>query len=129
MLEYITLLNHLLAQDETKILYLLTCILIANCLDFTLGWVNAKLNPKVTFSTTKAILGLTRKISLFILCAFFVPVALLVPYPIGISALYVLFIGYLVSEINSIFNHISIADDDKDVNNFKDFITNLFTKK
>lgn len=128
MHEWVEMLNKLLSEDETKIIYVLTLILIANVFDFTLGWTNAKFNVGVTFSTSKAIMGLTRKIALFMLLIFFVPVALLVPYPIGISALYVLYLGYLVSEINSILNHLSLADDDKDINNFKNFIVSIFER-
>lgn len=126
MVEWVETVNKLLSQDETKIIYVLTLILIANVFDFVLGWTNAKFNLGVTFSTNKAIIGLTRKVALFMLLIFFVPVALLVPYPIGITALYVLYLGYLASEINSILNHLSLAEDDKSTNNFKQFVLSVF---
>src|SRR5690606_17950583 len=107
--------------------YLLTLILIANIIDFSLGWLNGKFNPKVQFSSNKAIYGIARKIILFILLVFFIPVSMLVPYPVGIGALYVLFIGYLVSEINSILSHLKLADDDKSVDRFADFVQKIFS--
>jgi toxin secretion/phage lysis holin len=115
-----------LANDDSKVVYLLTLILIANIIDFLLGWLNAKFNSKVKFSSSKAIYGIARKLVLFILLVFFIPVSLLVPYPVGIGALYVLFLGYLWSEINSILSHLKLSDDDKNVDKFADFIQKIF---
>jgi toxin secretion/phage lysis holin len=117
-----------LENDNTKVIYFLVLILIANMIDFLLGWINAKFNTNVAFSSSKAIYGIARKMIMFILCVFFVPVSLLVPYPVGIAALYVLFTGYLLSEINSILSHLKISDDDKSVDKFSDFIKKLFSK-
>jgi toxin secretion/phage lysis holin len=117
-----------LENDNTKVIYFLVLILIANMIDFLLGWINAKFNTTVAFSSSKAIYGIARKMIMFILCVFFVPVSLLVPYPVGIAALYVLFTGYLLSEINSILSHLKISDDDKSVDKFSDFIKKLFSK-
>lgn len=116
-----------LENDDTKIIYFLTLILVANIIDFLLGWVNAKFNGKVQFSSGKAIYGIARKMLMFILCVFFVPVSMLVPV-VGVSALYVLFIGYLLSEINSILNHLKLSDDDKSGDMFADFINRIFGK-
>lgn len=121
-------LKHWLDSDDTKIIYLLALILVANMIDFLLGWVNAKFNKNVTFSSSKAIYGIARKMILFILCVFFIPISLLVPYPIGIGALYVLFIGYLWSEINSILSHLKLAEDDKSVDKFSDFVGKIFNR-
>jgi toxin secretion/phage lysis holin len=117
-----------LENDNTKVIYFLVLILIANMIDFLLGWINAKFNQTVAFSSSKAIYGIARKMIMFILCVFFVPVSLLVPYPVGIASLYVLFSGYLLSEINSILSHLKISDDDKSVDKFSDFIKRLFSK-
>jgi toxin secretion/phage lysis holin len=117
-----------LENDNTKVIYFLVLILIANMIDFLLGWINAKFNTKVSFSSSRAIYGIARKMVMFILCVFFIPVSLLVPYPVGIGALYVLFTGYLLSEINSILSHLKLSDDDKSVDHFSDFIKKLFSK-
>ena len=112
--------------DNEKILYLLTLILIANVIDFLMGWVNAKFNENVSFSSSKAIYGIARKMVMFIILVYFVPVSVLVPSPIGIGALYVLFVGYLASEINSILSHLRMSDDDKQTDLFIDFATKIF---
>lgn len=115
-----------LIGDNTKIWYLLTLILIANVIDFLLGWINAKFNDKVNFASNKAIYGIARKMVMFIILVYFVPVSLLVPPPIGIGALYVLFVGYLLSELNSIFSHLRLAQDDKEADLFADFVNRIF---
>lgn len=117
-----------LESDSTKLIYFLALILGANIIDFTIGWINAKFNPKIDFSSSKAILGIARKLLLFILLVYSIPVALLMPEPLGISALYVLYTGYLASEINSILNHFKLADDDKSVDPFINFFKGLFEK-
>lgn len=122
-------LTYWLQNDSTKIIYLLTLILIANMIDFTIGWVNAKFNKNVTFSSSIAIYGIVRKMIMFIICVFFIPVALLVPYPVGIGALYALFVGYLLSEINSILSHLGMSKDDKTVELFIDFVRKIFSGK
>jgi toxin secretion/phage lysis holin len=119
-------LGNWLSTDNTKLIYILSLILIANMIDFLIGWVNAKFNKSVPFSSSKAIYGIARKIVLFILLIFFIPVALLVPEPIGISALYVLYIGYLLSELNSILSHLKISEDDKSTDRFIDFVNVIF---
>lgn len=121
-------LSNQLNSEDTKIIYLLTLILIANIIDFIIGWTNAKFNPEVDFSSSKAIYGIARKIILFIVLVFFVPVSVLIPEPIGISALWILFLGYLFSEINSILNHLKLAKDDKSVDPFFDFVQTIFKK-
>jgi toxin secretion/phage lysis holin len=128
MINMINWLEHWLQGDNTKILYILALILIANMIDFLLGWVNAKFNNKVSFSSSKAIYGIARKMILFIVLVFFIPVAMLVPYPVGIGALYVLFLGYLLSEINSILSHLRLTEDEKKSELFADFVQRIFNQ-
>lgn len=118
-----------LESDSTKLIYFLALILGANIIDFTIGWVNAKFNPKIQFSSSKAIMGIARKLLLFILLVYSIPVALLMPEPLGISALYVLYTGYLASELNSALNHFKLASDDKSVDPFINFFKGLFGKE
>lgn len=122
-------LTSFLDTDNSKLIYILSLILGANILDFTVGWLNARFNPKVPFSSSKAIFGIARKLLLFILLVYAIPVALLVPEPLGISALYVLYFGYLASEVNSILHHFRIVDDDKTTDLFIDFFKTIFEKK
>lgn len=128
-MEMISWLTYWLDKDDTKIIYILTLILIANMIDFLMGWVNAKFNENVAFSSSKAIYGIARKMVMFIILVFFIPVSLLVPPPVGIGALYVLFVGYLLSEINSILSHLSLASDDKRVDVFRHFVEKIFNQK
>lgn len=126
-----TMLNWLdswLQSDDTKLIYILTLVLIANVIDFSLGWVNAKFNKDVAFSSSKAIFGIARKMIVFIVMVYFIPVALLVPREIALPALYVLFGGYLYSEINSILSHLKMSDDDKSTDRFIDFVHKIFPK-
>lgn len=121
-------LNVWLTEDNTKLLYLLTLILIANILDFVFGVINAKFNKNVPFSSKKAKNGLFVKIGYFILLVYVIPVALLLPEGIGVSALYVLYVGYLVIELNSLFAHFRLTEDDKRNELFIDFINRIFAK-
>lgn len=125
-MDMIQWLSNWLHNDNTKIIYLLALIMGANIIDFVIGWTNAKLNPKIKFSSGKAIYGIARKMVLFIIMVYFIPVALLIPYPLGISALYVLFMGYLGSELNSILGHFNKVEDGDKVDVFADFIKTIF---
>lgn len=128
-MQMIEWLQRFLESDNTKLIYILALIMGANIIDFTVGWINAKFNPKVDFSSSKAIFGIARKLLLFILLVYSIPVALLMPEPLGISALYVLYLGYLLSEINSVLNHFKLAEDDKSMDPFIEFFKNVFDKK
>ena len=128
-MEMISWLRLWLETDDTKLIYLLALIVIANIIDFTLGWVNARFNEEVEFSSSRAIFGIARKMSLLIISVYFIPVALLIPEPLGISALFVLYTGYLLSEINSILNHLKLTDDDRTHDVFADFVMSIFNKK
>ncbi|WP_342512243.1 phage holin family protein [Sporosarcina sp. FSL K6-1522] len=128
-MQMIDWLNSYLESDNSKLIYILALIMGANVLDFTIGWLNAKFNPKVAFSSAKAIFGIARKLLMFILLVYAIPVALLMPEPLGISALYVLFLGYLASEINSVLNHFKLAEDDKTMDPFIDFFKSVFDKR
>lgn len=90
-----------------------------------MGWVNAKFNKEVQFSSTVALFGVIKKIVYFMLLVLFIPIALLVPAPIGISALYVLYLGYLLSELQSVLSHLNLANDDKQNQSFLDFIDKI----
>lgn len=115
-------LEHWLQTDDTKLIYILVLISISNMLDFVIGWINAKFNKNIRFSSSKAIYGIAKKIVMFILLIVFIPFALLMPDMIAKPALFTLYIGYLMSEINSVLNHLKLTDDDKDTDMFFDFI-------
>lgn len=126
MIEY---LQAYLESDSTKLIYFLSLILGASIIDFAIGWINAKFNPNIKFGSGKAILGIARKLGMFILLVYSIPVALIVPAPLGISALYILYTGYLASEINSILHHFKLADDDKSTEPFIEFFKQIFVDR
>lgn len=124
-MSFLETIRGMLADDDTKLVYILGLILIANIIDFLIGYVNAKLNPKVQFKSGKAIYGILRKVLAFIVLVYFIPVSMLAPEPIGLTAVYVLLGGYLLSELNSILSHLKISDDGKD-NVFAEFVETIF---
>lgn len=127
-MDMINWLNVWLQDENTKLLYILSLILVANLLDFLFGVINAKFNENVSFSSKKAKNGLFVKIGFFILLVYVIPIALLLPDGIGISALYVLYVSYLVIEINSLLAHFRLTEDDKRTELFIDFINRIFAK-
>lgn len=128
-MEMIDWLAQWLETDNTKIIYWLMVILAASTLDFMMGWINAKFNKEVQFSSTVALFGIVKKIVYFMLLVLFIPIALLVPYPVGIAALYVLYTGYLLSELQSVLSHLNLANDDKHNQSFLDFINKILGNK
>lgn len=128
-MDMIDWLQSYLTTDNTKLVYVLALILTANLIDFTIGWVNAKFNPVIPFSSAKAIFGIARKLILFIVLVYAIPVALLMPDGLGIGALYILYMGYLLSEINSILHHFKLTTDDKSMDPFIEFFKGLMNKK
>jgi phage-related holin len=50
-----------LENDNTKVIYFLVLILIANMIDFLLGWINAKFNTMLLFHPVKPFTELLEK--------------------------------------------------------------------
>lgn len=128
-MEMIEYLNHFLETDNTKLIYFLALIIIANLFDTLMGWLNAKFNKDVQFSTSMAMFGIAKKIVYFMLLVYFIPIVLLLPEPIGITALYGLYTAYLLSEIQSVLTHLNISSDEKKNKLFIGFIENVFNPK
>ena len=125
----ITWLQHLLENDDTKVMYFLTIILAFSMIDLLIGWVNAKFNKEVSFSSSVALFGVIKKMTYFIVLCLFVPVSVFIPNPIGMLALYSLYSVYLYTEITSVLSHFNLAEDDKKNKLFIDFINNLIKKE
>ena len=128
-LKMITWLQHLLENDDTKVMYFLTIILAFSMIDLLIGWVNAKFNKEVSFSSSVALFGVIKKMTYFIVLCLFVPVSVFIPNPIGMLALYSLYSVYLYTEITSVLSHFNLAEDDKKNKLFIDFINNLIKKE
>ena len=63
---------------------------------------------------------------MFMLLIMFIPFSLLMPAVLGITALYTLYIGYLLSEFTSILSHLRLTKDDKQTDMFANFLGRLF---
>ena len=125
----ITWLQHLLENDDTKVMYFLTIILAFSMIDLIIGWVNAKFNKDVSFSSSVALFGVIKKMTYFIVLCLFVPISLFIPNPVGMLALYSLYSVYLYTEITSVLSHFNLAEDDKKNKLFIDFINSLIKKE
>lgn len=97
--------RELLMTEDTKVMFILGLIAIAMCIDFITGTFAAKVNTEIEFGSKKGINGIIRKLSSLILLIFFIPISVLFPLNTGIAALYVLYIGYLVMEVQSIIEN------------------------
>lgn len=117
-----------LETHDTFIIFLLTLILIASTIDFSFGWINARFNKNVVFESGKALYGIIKKMMYFIVLVFFIPVAVIVPEQVGIPALVALYLGYLISEVNSILSHLELTEDGKKGELFRTFISRMINK-
>lgn len=74
-------------------------------IDFISGSLAAKLNPMTPFLSKIGINGILRKVASMLLLIFFIPLAPLIPGGVGVGLIYVLYIGYLLMELKSIFEN------------------------
>ncbi len=100
---------------------------IAMTIDFISGTIAAKINPEIEFKSKIGINGILRKVASIVLLLFFIPLAPLVPGGAGVGLLYVLYVGYLMMEIKSIFENYQKMGVVTEL--FEDFIKNLKNKK
>lgn len=126
----ITFLNELTHDDDKYIIALLVTILIASTIDFAFGWVNARFNGNVVFESGVALYGIIKKMMYFVTLVLFMIIAfLIIPENVATAAVYTLFIGYLLSEANSILSHLGWTDDGKQGEVFRDFIERIASSK
>lgn len=129
-MDIIAFLNELTQSDGTFIIALLGTILIASTFDFLFGWLNARFNSNVVFQSGVALYGIIKKMMYFVTLAFFMVVAfLIVPDQIAMAAVYTLYVGYLMSELNSIMSHLGLSDDGKKGDLFRDFVERIIKKE
>lgn len=129
-MDMISFLKDLTHTDDQYIVALLATILIASTLDFAFGWVNARFNINVEFESGLALYGIIKKMMYFITLVLFMVIAFLIaPEQVAIAAVYTLFIGYLISEANSILSHLGFTEDGKKGELFRDFIERLLNKE
>lgn len=92
---------------EGKALYILALICIAMIVDFLVGSLAAWRNPEVKFCSQKGIDGILRKLASILVLAVCIPVSALIPADVGLVALIVLYVGYLVMELASIVENLN----------------------
>lgn len=98
-------LEQFLVDADGKAIYVLTMICVAMIIDFISGTIAAKISPDIEFKSKAGINGILRKVASIALLIYFIPLAPLVPGGAGVGLVYVLYIGYLLMEIKSIFEN------------------------
>lgn len=127
MMKYVEMLESLRDNIDLYLIVLISIILVTNVIDWSFGWINARFNKNVLFVSGKALYGIIKKMMYFIVLILFSIIALaVIPHEIAIPAITTLYIGYLLSEINSILSHLNLTDDGKKGEVFRVFIDKLF---
>ena len=75
--------------------------------DFLTGTVAAWRNPDIKFRSQEGINGILRKLVSMIVLVACIPVSALVPVEMGVAALFVLYVGYMLMEFKSILENLS----------------------
>lgn len=121
-------LEKLMTSNDTKILFVITLIVISEILDWLSGTVAAVINPDIDYKSKIGTNGILRKISFIMVLLLFIPVSVLIPdvneIDVGTIALYVLYLGYLGNVIWSIFENYEKMG--KDMKMFKEFWKKVF---
>ena len=121
-------LEKLMTSNDTKILFVITLIVISEILDWLSGTVAAVINPEIDYKSKIGTNGILRKISFIMVLLLFIPVSVLIPdvneIDVGTIALYVLYLGYLGNVIWSIFENYEKMG--KDMKMFKEFWEKVF---
>ncbi|WP_301359558.1 phage holin family protein [Enterococcus spodopteracolus] len=99
------ILERLGINPQNSYMYILSLICLAMILDFLSGVCAAKINSQLSFKSKIGINGILKKISALFLLLFFIPLSLIVPGKVGVGLLYVLYLGYLIMELQSIFEN------------------------
>src|SRR5699024_418739 len=126
MMTYDDMIQDIKNDIDLYLVVILSIILVANIIDFLLGWVNAKFNKKVVFKSNVALYGIIKKMLYFIVLILFGVIGLaILPDEISIPSIITLFLGYLFSELNSILSHMDLTSDGKRGEIFKDFLDRI----
>lgn len=126
MMTYVDMIQDIKNDIDLYLVVILSIILVANIIDFLLGWVNAKFNKKVVFKSNVALYGIIKKMLYFIVLILFGVIGLaILPDEISIPSIITLFLGYLFSELNSILSHMDLTSDGKRGEIFKDFLDRI----
>lgn len=99
-MEILKQLEMLARHENSKLLYILSLIVIAMIVDFLMGYLGAWMRKEIV--SKKGINGILRKVASIVVLVLAIPVAPIIPAGVGTAALYVLYFGYLVLELSSI---------------------------
>ena len=100
-------LHHMAESPEGKVIYILSIICLLMIVDFITGTVAAWRNPDIKFRSQEGINGILRKLVSMIVLVACIPVSALVPVEMGVAALFVLYVGYMLMEFKSILENLS----------------------
>lgn len=126
LMDMISFLEGLTENKDYYLIALLSVSLVASTIDFLFGWINARFNKNVKFESGIALYGIIKKMMYFVALALFMVIAfLIVPVAIAYTAVTTLFIGYLLSEGNSILSHLELTEDGKKGELFRSFISRI----
>lgn len=129
-MQMINFLETVTQNKDYYLMALLTAYLVAEVIDWSFGWLNARLNPNVQFESGTALYGIVKKMMYFVGVALFTIVAfLVVPIAVAYTAVTALLIGMIASEVNSVASHLGITKDGKKGEVLKDFIKRIFDSK
>lgn len=118
--------DRLQEDSQVYVIALLSAILVVNVIDYCFGWVNAKFNKNVVFESNIALYGIIKKMMYFIVLVLFMFIAyLLIPPTVAVPTLITLYVGYLLSELNSVLSHLNLTEDGKTGELFSTFIARL----
>lgn len=100
-------LHNMAESPEGKVIYILSIICLLMIVDFLTGTVAAWRNPDIKFRSQEGINGILRKLVSMIVLVACIPVSALVPVEMGVAALFVLYVGYMLMEFKSILENLS----------------------
>lgn len=100
-------LHHMSESPEGKVIYILSIICLLMIIDFVTGTIAAWRNTDIKFSSQEGINGILRKLVSMIVLVACIPVSALVPVEMGVAALFVLYVGYMLMEFKSIVENLS----------------------
>lgn len=100
-------LHHMAESPEGKVIYILSIICLLMIIDFVTGTIAAWRNTDIKFSSQEGINGILRKLVSMIVLVACIPVSALVPVEMGVAALFVLYVGYMLMEFKSIVENLS----------------------
>ena len=107
MMQIFDWLNFAVSTTENKIGYMLSIICVLMIIDFITGSVSAVINTNIEFKSSIGINGILRKLCSILVLVACIPIAPLIPSDMGLTAIVVLYFGYIIMEFGSILENLS----------------------